>query len=304
MTRRCSPTCKPRDPAGGRGRAFRTRPVHGVGLSRLADRGADKAGWRMRRWPTGCGSTGRRAMARRWPRGGTRSSHLAQDAGFHTAAVMPQITLDWPESLVMGFDTVLAAADLGYAGLNFNWVTMPDQFTYAAMDRLFAGRPPRRCPPVSSRSRRARPTRPGCRCPSWWSGTRSAMAGSSTRWRRRAIRPTWSGATATGCGRNTGWPSITRCRPCCPMPARHAAEPPLMIVLGDHQAAGFVRAGRPARCPDPHDRPGASGRADGRLGGLAPGLIPPPDAPVAAMDRMRDRILQAFTTDAPQGGES
>ncbi|MEL6685759.1 MAG: sulfatase-like hydrolase/transferase, partial [Pseudomonadota bacterium] len=62
--------------------------------------------------------------------------HLAQDAGFHTAAVMPQITLDWPEAQFMGFETILAEADLGYAGKPFNWITMPDQFTFAAMDRL------------------------------------------------------------------------------------------------------------------------------------------------------------------------
>ena len=36
----------------------------------------------------------------------------------------------------MGFDRILAAADLGYRGLPFNWVTMPDQFTLAAFDRL------------------------------------------------------------------------------------------------------------------------------------------------------------------------
>jgi hypothetical protein len=33
-------------------------------------RGGGKAGWRMRRLRTGSGSTGRRGMARRWPRGG------------------------------------------------------------------------------------------------------------------------------------------------------------------------------------------------------------------------------------------
>jgi hypothetical protein len=42
--------------------------------------------------------------------------HIAARSGFRTAAVMPAITLDWPESARMGFDTVLAAKDLGYAG--------------------------------------------------------------------------------------------------------------------------------------------------------------------------------------------
>ena len=62
--------------------------------------------------------------------------HHAQAAGFRTAAVMPAITRPWPEALRMGFDRVLAAGDLGYRGQPFNWVTMPDQFTLAATDRL------------------------------------------------------------------------------------------------------------------------------------------------------------------------
>ncbi|MEM9499742.1 MAG: CDP-alcohol phosphatidyltransferase family protein, partial [Pseudomonadota bacterium] len=72
--------------------------------------------------------------------------HFAEDAGFHTAAVMPQITMDWPESSVMGFETILANADLGYKGETFNWVTMPDQFTFHALERLL--RRPKRDRPV------------------------------------------------------------------------------------------------------------------------------------------------------------
>jgi len=34
--------------------------------------------------------------------------HLAEQAGFHTAAVMPQITIDWPEAQFMGFETILS----------------------------------------------------------------------------------------------------------------------------------------------------------------------------------------------------
>lgn len=58
--------------------------------------------------------------------------HLAQEAGYRTGAVMPAITVAWPESALMGFDHVLEAADLGYKGERFNWVTMPDQYTLAA----------------------------------------------------------------------------------------------------------------------------------------------------------------------------
>ncbi len=62
--------------------------------------------------------------------------HLAQDAGFRTAAVMPAITMAWPEGRMMGFDTILAAGDLGYAGQPFNWITMPDQYTLSAFEAL------------------------------------------------------------------------------------------------------------------------------------------------------------------------
>ncbi|MEM7491360.1 MAG: sulfatase-like hydrolase/transferase, partial [Pseudomonadota bacterium] len=69
--------------------------------------------------------------------------HLAARAGYRTGAVMPAITMPWPEGPRMGFETVLAAADLGYAGKPFNWVTMPDQFTLAAYPDLMGddGRP-------------------------------------------------------------------------------------------------------------------------------------------------------------------
>ena len=54
---------------------------------------------------------------------------------------MPQITMDWPEAGFMGFDRVFAAKDLGYQGLPFNWIEMPDQFTFAALDRLLLDQP-------------------------------------------------------------------------------------------------------------------------------------------------------------------
>ncbi len=56
-------------------------------------------------------------------------------AGYRTMAVAPAIVMAWPEGPAMGFQEIRAAADLGYAGLPFNWVTMPDQYTLAAFDR-------------------------------------------------------------------------------------------------------------------------------------------------------------------------
>lgn len=61
---------------------------------------------------------------------------LFRDNGWHAIAVMPAITMDWPEGGYYGYDAIYAAGDLGYEGLPFNWVTMPDQFTLTAARRI------------------------------------------------------------------------------------------------------------------------------------------------------------------------
>ncbi|MFN7104519.1 MAG: sulfatase-like hydrolase/transferase [Pseudorhizobium sp.] len=69
---------------------------------------------------------------------------LFRQAGWRTTAIMPAITMDWPESAYFGYDTVRDASGLGYRGKPFNWVTMPDQYTLSAfqkMDRENAEKP-------------------------------------------------------------------------------------------------------------------------------------------------------------------
>ena len=55
--------------------------------------------------------------------------------GHTTMAVMPAITMPWPEGRQHGWDRIFAARDLGYAGPPLNWVTMPDQFTLDRFQR-------------------------------------------------------------------------------------------------------------------------------------------------------------------------
>ena len=59
-------------------------------------------------------------------------NRLFKRAGWRTAAVMPAISMAWPEGKYFGYDQIYAARDLGYKGKPFNWVTMPDQYTLAA----------------------------------------------------------------------------------------------------------------------------------------------------------------------------
>ena len=56
-------------------------------------------------------------------------------AGYRTAALMPAITMAWPEGFRFGYEEVWAHADIGYAGPPLNWVTMPDQFTWSFLEQ-------------------------------------------------------------------------------------------------------------------------------------------------------------------------
>ncbi|SFJ13893.1 sulfatase-like hydrolase/transferase [Jannaschia pohangensis] len=218
--------------------------------------------------------------------------HLAQTSGFRTAAVMPAITLAWPEGLTMGFDTILAAADLNYAGAPFNWITMPDQYTLSAFDALLPPDPRPDFLQIALISSHA-PWVPVPEMIDWedvGDGTafdRWATSGDppSVVWRdrdrvrdqyRQAIDYTLQAAMSY---------------------AARRADQPLFIILGDHQPAGFV-AGIDSRDVAVH----LIGPPD--LVALASdwnwrdGLVPGADTPVWPMEVFRDRFIRAFTTAA------
>lgn len=66
-------------------------------------------------------------------------NRLFAEAGWKTTAAMPAITMDWPDAAYYGYSQILPAAGLGYRGKPFNWVTMPDQYTLSAFERLVRG---------------------------------------------------------------------------------------------------------------------------------------------------------------------
>jgi hypothetical protein len=222
--------------------------------------------------------------------------HFAQEAGFQTAAVMPQITMDWPESATMGFDRILAAKDLGYKGLPFNWIEMPDQFTFAALDRLLLDQP-------SAKPRFVQLATGSSHAP--WVPVPQMIG-----WDDIGDGTEFNAMASAGDPPDVVWRNNDRVRAqyrlaidyalqtVLSYAERHADNPPLMIVLGDHQAAGFVALdqGRdvPIHIIGPTD-------LVARTAAFAPhpGLVPPPNAPTVAMDQLRDLVLRAFTTLAP-----
>lgn len=225
--------------------------------------------------------------------------HLAQEAGFETAAVMPQITMDWPEADFMGFDRVFAAKDLGYKGLPFNWIEMPDQFTFAALDRLLLDQPATRprFVQLATGSSHA-PWVPVPQMIDWGDigdGTEfneMASAGDTPKevWRDpERVRAQYRLAIDYALQNVLSYAAL------------HAENPPLMIILGDHQAAGFVALDEGRDVPIHVIGPA---NLVARVKGFAPfeGLIPPVSAGSVPMDQMRDLVLQAFTsTPLPKG---
>ena len=51
--------------------------------------------------------------------------------GHDTVAVMPAITQDWPEGQAFGYNRIYESTTMDYQGPPFNWVTMPDQYTWS-----------------------------------------------------------------------------------------------------------------------------------------------------------------------------
>jgi hypothetical protein len=74
--------------------------------------------------------------------GRTTLAHLFARAGYATAAVVPAVRRAWPEGAVLGFERIVDADGLGYAGPAYGWGGIPDQYTLSVLDRVLpAGRP-------------------------------------------------------------------------------------------------------------------------------------------------------------------
>ncbi len=218
--------------------------------------------------------------------------HLARDAGYRTAAVMPAITMPWPEAKALGFETVLAAKDFGYHGQPFNWVTMPDQFTLARYEDLLDN-----------------DMKPGF--------VQIALISSHAPWTPVPELVPWD---EVGDGRifdrwaNSGdppsvvWSDRDRIRDqyrqsidyalqtVMSHAARRGPQAPLMVILGDHPPAGFVSQ------IDSFDVPFHLVGPPHLIAmvedwNLASGLLPGNATPVWPMEDFRDRFVNAFTSE-------
>lgn len=217
--------------------------------------------------------------------------HVAQEAGLRTVAIKPAHVFPWPEGDFFGFDAIHNAADLGYRGERFNWITMPDQFTLTALERLELDRPDR--PPVFAQVALVSSHAPWVPVPelvAWedvGDGTifnQWALSGDPPEvvWRDHdRVRDQFRLAVDYSLQVVGAWA------------ARHAENPPLIVALGDHEPARFVAGidgyDVPVHVIGPPDLVARFANLD-----WTEGMRPDPALPTIRMDALRDLILQAL----------
>jgi hypothetical protein len=215
-------------------------------------------------------------------------------AGYRTVALKPAITRPWPEGEKLGFTQIYAAADLGYAGEPYNWVTMPDQYTLAFFER-------------EERTAAERPL-----------FAEVSLISSHAPW--TPIAPVLEDWSAIGDGSvfskwaNEGdppevvWRDPERVRTqyaraidyvlgvLASYAANFVDQRTLLILVGDHQPAPLITGEDAGRDVPIHVISGDPDLlAPFMAWGFTPGMRPPAGPPAKPMDAFRDFFLEAFS---------
>ena len=219
--------------------------------------------------------------------------HYAQGEGRRTVAIKPAHVFPWPEGAYFGFDAIYNAPDLGYAGERFNWVTMPDQFTLHALDRLERAQPQGARTPLVVQVALVSSHAPFLPVPP------------VIEWEEIDDGTVFNQWASTGDPPEVVWRDHDRVREKFRLAidyslqavgawaAHHADDPPLIVMLGDHEPARFIAG------VDGFDVPvhviGPPDLVDRfAVLGWEPGMVPEADVPVLRMDRMRDALLRVL----------
>jgi hypothetical protein len=203
---------------------------------------------------------------------------------------MPAIAFDWPEARYFGYDRVLAAADLDYHGPSFGWATPPDQYTLAAFERALLGPRPR--PPVFAEIALISSHAPWTPVPPLLPWAAAGDGGAYPLPAGPPAEATWRDPDRV---REQYRRSLEYAlRVVGGFAARRAGDPPLIVLLGDHQPAPFVSEDHGGRDVPVHliGTPQALARI--AAWGWTPGMVPDAAVPAWPMHAFRDRFLDAF----------
>ena len=223
-------------------------------------------------------------------------------AGHRTVALLPAITLAWPEGERLGYDEILAQRDIEYAGPSLNWVTMPDQFTWSFLEHTIRAAEDAR--PVFAEvgliSSHA-PWTPILPVLDDWAGIGDGSV--FARWENAGERP------------DDLWKDWDRVREHYALSLdyainamigyaeRYVDDRTLLIVLGDHQPAPMITGDNSSRAVPVHVISGDPALLQPFLDwGFKRGALPDPDQPAPRMDAFRDWFVRAFSEPASAPG--
>ena len=221
-------------------------------------------------------------------------------AGHRSVALMPAITLAWPEGERLGYDQIFAHRDIDYAGPALNWVTMPDQFTWSFLERAIRTTDVADMRPVFAQV---------------------GLISSHAPW--TPILPVLDDWDSIGDGsvfepwKNAGehpdelWRDMDRVREHYALSVGYAIDTmtsyaehyvddrTLLIVLGDHQAAPLIIGDDASRAVPVHVISRDPALVQPFLDwGFQSGALPDPDRPPRGMDAFRDWFVRAFSKPA------
>lgn len=230
--------------------------------------------------------------------------HDFNDAGWRTVAVMPEITMPWPEADYFTFGKIYTAQNLEYKGKSFGYMTMPDQYTLSAFQTRELAPTDRK--PVMAEIALVSSHIPWAPIPKPvpWENVGDGSIFTTERtpetaddvWRTPSRVPEFY-ALSIDYTLQTLKSFVTT----------YGNERTLFIIIGDHQPMTFI-AGEGA----PHDVPVHMIAKDPAIlaaldeGAWAAGMEPDAASAPWPMDSLRARILQAFTrvANAPLSAES
>jgi hypothetical protein len=226
-------------------------------------------------------------------------NRLFNNAGWRTIAMMPAISMDWPEGDYFGYAEVFGASDMGYQGKPFNWVTMPDQYVLSAFQKLERKDGPRQ--PVMAEMALISSHAP-------WTPVPTIVP-----WQAVGDGTIFNEQATSGDAPEVVWQDTRRIKEQYRKSIEYAIanlvsyavnygdDNLVLLILGDHQPAPLVTGDLTnhdvpvhiiARDPAVMDAIAAWQWSDG--------LVPAANAPVWRMDELRNRFIEAFSSPLPE----
>lgn len=218
-------------------------------------------------------------------------------AGYRTVAYEPAITRPWPAGDFFGFETVLTAGDMGYAGPAYGWKTMPDQFTLHRFEQTRRRLSPGRRAPVFAKFSLIDSHAPF-----------TPLAPLVEDWERLGDGSLFHDLPQEGDEPESLWQDTRRLRQAYAAAldralavlqsyaARHVDGRTLLILLGDHQPPGLVAGDTDSRAVPVHVLSGDPALLHPFLDwGFRAGMIPGLAAPRRPMAAFRDFLVNAFS---------